>query len=240
MAIDPIRPPNRIHRIVRRATGQVAPRAGFLLLLSLLLLLAAAPFVQEHSAGMLIEKALFTTMLVAAMAIDGKRGLTVAALLVAPAIVFSWFHQIQPSTMTRIVTCSAGAVFIAWVVWKLIRSLLLSRRVGADVLCAALSTYLLLGVIWGMLYSIVQEALPGSFNLPPPASPHNLVRFELIYFSFVTLCTVGYGDIVPATPPARMLAMLEAIVGMIFTTILLARLVSLYAAEQTREHSGDR
>lgn len=241
MAIDPMLAPSRIRRIVKHATVQISPRAGLLLLLSLLLLLVAAPFVQPYAIGMVIEKLLFTTMLVAAVATSsGRRTLILAVLLASPVLVFNWFHHAQPARWSRIVACAFGAGFIAWVVWRLVRSLLTSGRVGSDVLCTALSAYLMLGVIWALLYSIVNDAVPGSFALPPETMPAGLVRFELVYFSFITLCTVGYGDIVPASNAARMLAMLEAIIGMIFTTILLARLVSLYAAHPARDRAADR
>jgi hypothetical protein len=96
----------------------------------------------------------------------------------------------------------------------------------------AVAAYVLLGVIWAVAYSLVWLRHPGAFSGP--------VRFDggargFLYFSFVTLTTVGYGDVLPVHPIARSLAMLEAVTGPLYLTILLARLVSLAATPAGRE-----
>jgi Ion channel len=89
---------------------------------------------------------------------------------------------------------------------------------------AALSAYLLAGVFFGNLYWVLEQIQPGSFTFAGESSINSA-----IYFSFVTLATLGYGDIVPRTDVARGLAIVEAVGGQLFLAVMIARLVSLYA-----------
>jgi voltage-gated potassium channel Kch len=88
---------------------------------------------------------------------------------------------------------------------------------------AALSAYLLAGVFVGILYWVIEQTSPGAFS-----AGHELSRSSAIYFSFVTLATLGYGDISPRAELARGLAIIEAVGGQLFLAVLVARLVSLY------------
>jgi hypothetical protein len=84
----------------------------------------------------------------------------------------------------------------------------------------------MIGVLWGFLYAIVDRASPQSFAMH--GSPSSLQLIDLLYFSFSTLTTTGFGDIVPLSRPARTAVMLEGIVGQLFLAILIARLVGVY------------
>jgi hypothetical protein len=94
---------------------------------------------------------------------------------------------------------------------------------------AALDAYLLAGLLFGVWYWMLEQAWPGSFHL---ASGTALDLSSAVYYSFVTIATLGYGDIVPASNPARGLAILEAIGGQMYVAVLIARLVTLYAARK--------
>jgi hypothetical protein len=101
-----------------------------------------------------------------------------------------------------------------------------ATRVDADHLFAALDTYLLIGLIFAVGYSLLDQAWPGSFG-SPLGTDVGLPR--AVYFSFVTLATLGYGDVVPVSDMARGLAVLEAVTGQLYLAVLVARLVSLYS-----------
>jgi hypothetical protein len=90
----------------------------------------------------------------------------------------------------------------------------------------SVAVYLLLGLAWAHAYFLVALIHPGAFNTPPAADGINEMP-QFVYYSFVTLTTVGYGDITPIHPFARSLATLEALVGQLYPAILIARLVSL-------------
>ncbi len=89
---------------------------------------------------------------------------------------------------------------------------------------------ILFGLCWGLLFALVEQLSPGSFNFPTHELSADLLR-EFIYYSLVTLTTVGYGDITPVTPVAQGFSNLEAIVGQIYLVVLVARLVGLHVAQ---------
>lgn len=110
-------------------------------------------------------------------------------------------------------------------------------RATMDGIFAALAAYLLLAAAFSMVYSLVLLRDPGSFSMPAPLPAHPLqsIRAEMTYFSFVTIATLGYGDLVPATPVARMLAVIEAVLGQFYVAVVVALLVgSLIAHSPAR------
>lgn len=100
------------------------------------------------------------------------------------------------------------------------------EAVHLNTICGAIAIYLVLGITWAASYRVIEILSPGSFSFTStdsePAWP------ELLYYSYTTLTTLGYGEIVPKTSFARIWASLEAITGVLYTAILVARLVSLY------------
>jgi voltage-gated potassium channel len=107
-----------------------------------------------------------------------------------------------------------------------------SRAVNAEHLYAALSAYLLAGIFLGLLYWVLQQLWPSTFV----TATGEFSRTSAVYFSFVTLATLGYGDIVPRSDLARGLAVVEGIGGQLFLAVLVARLVSSYVRE--KDHDG--
>lgn len=131
-----------------------------------------------------------------------------------------------------------GPVITAWAAaFSVVNLLLLAGVVLAHVFKAgemnyhriqgAVAAYLLLGLAWAQAYLLVAVLDPGAFIPPQPTAHEAMPLPRLVYFSFVTLTTVGYGDITPAHPFARSLATFEALVGQLYPAILIARLVSL-------------
>jgi hypothetical protein len=98
----------------------------------------------------------------------------------------------------------------------------------------AVAVYLLLGVAWAGCYRLVMEVDPGAFNFPAVSDEGTLMS-KLVYFSFTTLTTVGYGDVTAVNTAARSLALLEALTGQLFPAILIARLVSLEVSHRQKD-----
>jgi hypothetical protein len=102
----------------------------------------------------------------------------------------------------------------------------------------AIAVYLVQGMMWAALYQLVEVILPGSFQFPGSSEvvPSSAVaqNSSFIYFSFVTLTTVGYGDMLAVDPFARSLAMIEALTGQLFPAVLIARIVALQVSEEAR------
>jgi voltage-gated potassium channel Kch len=98
----------------------------------------------------------------------------------------------------------------------------------------AVTAYMLIAVTFSIAYLLISSLIPGAFKFPDEAPKPGDPRSVYIYFSVITLTTLGYGDIIPVHPFARTLAMSEAFVGQLYPAILLARLVSLYVVHSQR------
>lgn len=108
-------------------------------------------------------------------------------------------------------------------------------RITPPRIMGAVAAYLLLGIMWGYCYHLVLRLDPGAFLMSPMPRTEAEWKASLLYFSFVTLTTVGYGDILPVHTLARSLANLEALIGQLFPAILIARLVSLEIVHRTEK-----
>ncbi len=201
-------------------------------LIALVVLLIVMPFVDQLPNGELIEAALMTVVLLsAALAVGGRRPtLLAAAILVMPALVAIWLDHFRPGLIPKEFHLAASIAFVAFVIVHLLGYILRAPSVNAEVLCAAVATYLMLAILWAFAYTLTARLVPNSFAFLVQEDPiREMARFEALYFSFSTLTTVDYGDVVPASNVARMLAMFEAVTGVFFLAILIARLVALYS-----------
>ncbi len=207
-------------------------------LIALVALLVVTPFVEELQNGPLIEAILMTLVLLSAvLAVGGsRRSLVAGVVLVIPALVGTWLHHAQPDSLPRSTGLVAAIVFAAFVIFHLFAFILRAERVNSEVLCAAISTYLMLGIVWAMAYELLWRVSPESFSVTETASgKRSIDGFEALYFSFGTLAPISDNDIVPISNLARMLVMVEAIVGMLFMGMLIARLVGMYSTEEVAE-----
>ena len=116
--------------------------------------------------------------------------------------------------------------FFIWVTWSLLHQVLFTGAIDGNKIVGAICIYMLLALIWAMLYLLLAEVLPGSFTGIQQAPW--LENFSAaIYFSFVTITTLGYGDISPVLPLARFLVIMEAIVGVFYMAIVVASLIGV-------------
>ena len=208
------------------------------LLVALGLLFFAFPFVEEVKGGDIIVSLLFSLVLISAVlaVASRRRTLVVALFLLIPAIVGRWINHFRPHLVPPAVFLIAGLVLVAFVVVNLLRFVLRAPSVNTEVLCASISAYLMLGLMWTMAYWLVDQLTPGgAFSFNTNAGRQSMNGFNALYFSFVTLSTVGYGDITPVSKVARMLAAMEAITGLLYMAILIARLVALYSSPKSHD-----
>jgi len=118
-------------------------------------------------------------------------------------------------------------LFLGYAVVSILFYLGRQKEVTADMIMAGASEYVLIAILWAWLYLLIETVYPGSFSV----AGAKMDRSGLLYFSFVTLTTTGYGDILPISVQARSLAVLETITGQLFIAITVARLVSLYTVQ---------
>jgi hypothetical protein len=202
------------------------------LLCSLILFIVMTPFVEESEDAAFLEPSLLTLVLVAGLlAVGGRRHvLHVGLALMLPSIIFRWIHHVNPDLVSPVVFLGFGMVFVGYVVANILQFILRAPRVDTEVICAGVSVYLLIGLIWSLAYKMLGMVSPDAFvftNVPDGEKSMN--SFNAFYFSFSTLSSVGYGDITPASKVARMLAVMEAVTGILYVAVLISRLVSLYS-----------
>jgi hypothetical protein len=210
-------------------------------LIAVVLLFVVSPFVELIPGGNLIETVLITLVLVMGVLAVGRRRrtLVVAVILALPAFIGKWVNHFRPDWVPTEVFLVTGLLFVIFVVAHLLGFILRAPRVNSEVLCAGISTYLLLGLSWSFAYLLVAQLAPNAFFLNNGTTTgHSLHGADAFYFSLITLSTVGYGDIIPVSNVARMLAAMEAITGSLFVAVLIARLVALYSSERLR--SGEQ
>jgi hypothetical protein len=207
------------------------------LLIALGLLFVSLPFVEEMKDGDLILSVLLSlVMLSAVVAVASRRGaFIVALLLLIPAIAGRWISHFRPDLVPPAVFLIAGLALVAFVVANLLRFILRAPSVTLEVLCASLSAYLMLGLMWTLAYWLVDQLTPGAFSFNTSNGTRSMNGFTGFYFSFITLSTVGYGDITPVSKIARWLAALEAMTGLLYVAVLIARLVALYSAPKSND-----
>jgi len=202
------------------------------LLIALVLLLVSAPFVEELEGGGLILSVLFSLVLLAAVVAvaDRKRTLAIALVLAAPAITARWINYFQPHIVHPSVFLVGALLLLAFVIGHLLHFVLRAPVVTVEVLCASIAAYLMLGLMWTVAYWFVDQVTPGgAFSFNTARGSHSMNGFTGFYFSFITLSTVGYGDITPVSQAARWLAAMEAMTGLLYVAVLIARLVSVYS-----------
>ena len=136
------------------------------------------------------------------------------------------------STTSEIV----GAVLIVFCVVMILRYVLTSHEVTVDTIFGAVVAYFLIAFMFSSIYQAVAIVEPASFNMPtgPAIAERNTRNIEFAYFSFVTIATLGYGDIVPRLPVARILSILEAAIGQFYMAVVVAGLVSTHAGGRKR------
>jgi len=178
------------------------------LLPALFLLLCLSPYAEPYtktwSLRLLNDLILLSIILTA-----GTRPYRILCglLLTAPAIAFQWLPETEA---THFVIALSLSLLYIYTFALTIDFILRAKIVGLNELCASVSLYLLMGLTWMTFYLIVEQLAPGSFKM---AEEKTANWANLLYYSFVTLTTLGYGDIVPVSMWARTLAIVEAIAG---------------------------
>ena len=217
---------------VGRALGAgYLSRRYLILFYTLLLTLVASPLVGAFELnGALIEFFLAVNLLAAVLPVN--TGPYRRVLLIVMAGVWlarpasAWFDRPELSAVTLGIWTAIAFIAAATALRFAIRA----SEIDSEHLYAALGAYLLAGIFCGLGYWVIEQLAPGSF-----AGPGDFSRVGALYFSFVTLATLGYGDIVPRSDVTRGIAIVEAVGGQLFLAVLVARLVSLYARPEAEK-----
>ena len=208
------------------------PRGHLWLLISLLVIFTISPFVVPYYYGPVILDVIAASVLVSATyAVSGRRSFFILATALSTiAISFTFWLAAAPSRWLMIVSHGSLVIVISYFAVAILSYVLGGGRVTADKIYGAICAYLLFGYAFTFLYSVIEEVQPGSFTSLASVAPPDIVGrvMQMRYFSFVSLTSVGYGDIVPHSQMARTMALLEAMLGQFYLVALIGRLVGLH------------
>lgn len=214
--------------------------SGHQLLLSLVAFMVAWPFFEGIESGEVVMRVGLTFVLVSALAATGgrRRVFAVATLLILPAVAIGLRSQYTHHRDASPWPALSAAVAVAFTELQLVRFIFRAARVNAEVLCSAISVYLLSGLLWSLLYLLTDRVIPNSFATPGVPGSAELNFPNALYFSFAALTTAGFGDIVPVSHHARSLATLESVFGVLYLAVLISRMVSMYSRSPAADPAG--
>ena len=203
----------------------------YYLLVALLLTIVIGPLLEEFAVLRIVfDVTLSLIFIFGCFAVSQKKYVPwIAVVLSIPMLLSVWIGYIglEMSQLTLIGRV-AGVAYLALLAGTILTFVFSARIVTWEVISAALVVYLLLGAMWGFNYAVIETLQSGSFSFSHQLEKQDSSDF--MYYSFITLTTVGYGDITPVTGVARSFSMLEGIVGQSYMAVLVARLVGLHVA----------
>ena len=204
------------------------------LLATLMLIILANPFFLHFGRLRWLLTLFFMLTLLAAVRIVVRRArhYQFALILGVVALVFQLGVFVDRAWWIEAIRYIATMLFLFWVSGFLLRDIILrSHEASGDLIFGAINIYLMVGLAFAFVYGLTEHLLPGSFTglEEQLAAPGYIGHF--VYFSFITLTTLGYGDITPLTPIGTTVSYVEAIFGQMYIAILVARLVGIYISQ---------
>ena len=212
----------------------VTPESG---LSALLIFVLAYLFIVctfgDFSLGGLVGRVLFSLVIIAGLAAAFRQRWvrTLAIVLAVVGLGLIWLEQIHHGLILSILNAFIGMIFLLFLFATLIVQVFMAGPVTAHRIRGAIVVYLMMGGMWSFFYYVTALTIPHAFNWPEGlvVGDRQQVQQILTYFSFTTLTTTGFGDVTPAIPLTRSLAMFESLAGQLYLVVTLTRLVSLSA-----------
>lgn len=226
----------------------VAGNRFYVLLGGLLALMLAAPLVDafaeraDSAIPPYVMSAVFLFMLLGVILAlcEHRRSVIIALLLALPAAVLWVVDMYAQRDAVTIAQMACAIALLVYAVLMILVFIFKGGPVSGNVIAASMCIYLLLGVIWGEAYSIIAVVDPGAFMITHSQDAGQFVMkvggrgtSYALYYSLVTMTTLGYGDVVPISLAARTLATTQAITGQMYLAVLVARLVGMHIAQST-------
>lgn len=225
---------NQNENIVRRLVDRIKRRRFAYLTKSLLLLIILYPYVRGDNLEQVLLSLLTTAvMIMSVIAVGDKRRHTIIALILAAPWFLIVLSRYPIAHTYSAILFKEEIVFafllFAYTTYRIFMHIIRSRDVTTEILFASISVYLLIGLTWAAAYAIVNIYDPGSFVDRNGSAVNSGPEF--LFFSYITLTAVGYGNIEAISNQARTLASIEALSGQLYLTIMVARLVGLHISK---------
>lgn len=207
----------------------------FLILLCLILgLLVLVPVLQRFVAVRIFID-IFLTAIVISMVytVSDKKGHVVIGLVLAIVMVaLLWLQHFYASKPIAAIAMVTGVLFGALIITSLLGFMFKSAEVNREIIYAAILLYLMAALMWAFAYTFLELMDPASFNVDLERPDGYVLLFQ--YYSFVTITTLGYGDITPVSQVAKALSVLEAVVGQLYLVVVVAWLVGMHVSSKSK------
>ncbi|MGD8657341.1 MAG: potassium channel family protein [Desulfobacterales bacterium] len=203
------------------------------IIFAIMLVLLVNPFIRPLGLIGHLLSTLFLSMIPLASAYaltEDRKKAIIVLIIAAPFVILDGLNVFFTHRSLMVVAFSFGTILYFYIVILLVINLLSIRVITADLIFCAISIYLLIGIMWAGIYSVLEGISPGSFS---EAS-------DLLYFSFVTLTTVGFGDVAPLSVLCKRLAVFEAAMGSIYMAVIIAMIVGRYMSMQVEINSPSK
>jgi len=165
--------------------------------------------------------------------------LVIGLALGVPAVVGGVFNAATPDTPTfNLVPLILGTLFLAFLVWRILKDVIDGSRMSSEKIYGAVCAYLLIGFLFANIYGFIALVDADAFSLSTElenhlvGSGHSRIQGVLNYFSFVTMSTLGYGDMSPVSQAARSFAWVQAVIGQLYLAVVIAALVGAHIADR--------
>ncbi len=208
------------------------------LLTSILSLLILVPIFQGFIGIRVLMNIFLTAILISGIyAVSKKKTIPIIATLLAlPMLASIWSIYFVKTHLLLLIGDCFGIIFVAFIVIIILSYIFKEREVTSNVIYGSIVVYLLIAIMWAFVYSVLETIHPGSFATGEGQIEAG--RRLYIYYSFVTITTLGYGDITPTTDLANSFSFLEAVTGQLYIAILIARLVGIHIAQSMNKKAS--
>lgn len=222
-----------------------APFSILLFLVTLLLFLIIYPYLHQiYPEHILLTEGFFALLMLGGVSLflQHKPTFILALFLALLILAGNWVANITHKQAIVLTVLTIEFVFFSLILSAMVRFMFNQTSITFDKILSAICAYLVLGMLFALIYTIIVITYPEAFQytlnqaLPTGTPfPHPAFFTEALYFSYVTLSTLGYGDWVPILGPLKMISALEAIMGQLFIAILIARLVGVHLLQSTNK-----
>ena len=205
----------------------------FVLLVSLLLFSVINPFLVEYTRIKFLMTIFFSVILFSGLyaASRKKSGFVVALIIAIPMFTAEWADNFVQIPHLSLVAKILGAIFFAYTAIIILSYIYSEKEVTSELIYGAVCAYFLMGLMWACVFFTLEMLQPGSFHT---AQDIEISYSHFTYYSFVTLTTLGYGDITPLSYPARSLSTIEAVTGQLYLAVMIAGLVGIYISQSRK------
>jgi hypothetical protein len=211
------------------------------LTLSLVLLSMAGTTIESRDVRDFAVGLAFSVLLVFAILSVGRRVRIVTVTFAVPTLLAHWLLWHGELAAYRYIDFALTSAFLAFLTLVIIVAVFNDQAVTADTIVGAVCAYFLIGLTWGTVYALLVIVSPDSLSVSPALARASgwgdaFTPFTplLLYYSFTTLATLGYGDVTPLSAGARNLSVLEGLTGQLYLAVLVARLVGIHTARAPR------